>query len=306
MASVSNKVKLIHAMCDVNLWYDLFKLETILTIAQSSRKDHSSQYGHNLAIQGKYNNSSSSIYGNHNSNEDGRYDSAYCSSHTEAEYNQHNNTPPRPQLSLIYQKSSLSPNIASNVQYTSNNNKPTPPPLAKKPLLSQYSSFTNNTKTPPLPSTPRPSNTPKQDNRYALKRDLEIQTKSSGYEEQSSSYFSAATKTPASSSAAAVIESRAVSPLSSPFSDEQQIMVIKKKRAPPPPPPRATKKKVFVEALYDYNASQDGDLSFSSGDRIEVIEKSDTSDDWWKGCIDNKIGMFPGKKNMVPQKIRTN
>lgn len=102
-------------------------------------------------------------------------------------------------------------------------------------------------------------------------------------------------KTPASS-AAAVIESRAVSPLSSPFSDEQQIMIKKKRAPPPPPPPRATKKKIFVEALYDYNASQDGDLSFSSGDCIEIIEKSDNSDDWWKGCIDNKIGMFPGKK----------
>ncbi|KAI9249375.1 hypothetical protein EDC94DRAFT_527741 [Helicostylum pulchrum] len=68
-----------------------------------------------------------------------------------------------------------------------------------------------------------------------------------------------------------------------------------KKRPPPPPPPSKGTKKEFVEALYDLEGSLQGDLSFSVGDRIEVLEKSDTSDDWWKGKIGNQVGMFPGK-----------
>lgn len=59
--------------------------------------------------------------------------------------------------------------------------------------------------------------------------------------------------------------------------------IIKKKRAPPPPPPPSRNKKEFVEALYDLEGTLEGDLSFSVGDRIEIIEKSNTSDDWWKG-----------------------
>ncbi|KAG2195449.1 hypothetical protein INT47_000414, partial [Mucor saturninus] len=82
----------------------------------------------------------------------------------------------------------------------------------------------------------------------------------------------------------------------SPFSDQQEV--IKKKRAPPPPPPsRGTPRKEYVEALYDLAASQDGDLSFSVGDRIEIIERSDNTDDWWKGRIGNRVGMFPGLLN---------
>lgn len=84
--------------------------------------------------------------------------------------------------------------------------------------------------------------------------------------------------------------------LISPFSDQSEV--IKKKRAPPPPPPsRGTPKKEYVEALYDLPASQDGDLSFSVGDRIEVVERSDNTDDWWKGRIGNRVGMFPGLLN---------
>jgi amphiphysin len=67
------------------------------------------------------------------------------------------------------------------------------------------------------------------------------------------------------------------------------------KRAPPPPPPPRIKKE-YVEALYDLNAQHEGDLSFQYGDRIQVLEKSDTTLDWWKGKIGGKTGMFPGKK----------
>lgn len=38
----------------------------------------------------------------------------------------------------------------------------------------------------------------------------------------------------------------------------------------------------------------EGDLSFSAGDRIEIIERSDNVDDWWTGRLNGRTGIFPG------------
>jgi hypothetical protein len=37
-----------------------------------------------------------------------------------------------------------------------------------------------------------------------------------------------------------------------------------------------------------------GDLSFSAGDRIEIIERTESSEDWWTGKVNGKQGIFPG------------
>lgn len=47
-------------------------------------------------------------------------------------------------------------------------------------------------------------------------------------------------------------------------------------------------------ALYDFEAQADGDLSFKSGDRIELVERTDSSEDWWTGKVDGRQGVFPG------------
>ncbi|KAI0693634.1 BAR-domain-containing protein [Cytidiella melzeri] len=72
------------------------------------------------------------------------------------------------------------------------------------------------------------------------------------------------------------------------------------KKAPPPPPPLKPKPKVaeperhYVVALYDFEAQAEGDLDFKAGDRIEVVEKTDSTEDWWTGRIDGRQGVFPG------------
>ncbi|KAF9524065.1 hypothetical protein CPB83DRAFT_898211 [Crepidotus variabilis] len=49
-----------------------------------------------------------------------------------------------------------------------------------------------------------------------------------------------------------------------------------------------------VLALFDFEAHEDGDLSFKEGDIIEVTRKSDNTDDWWKGkTVSGHEGIFP-------------
>ncbi|TFK76658.1 BAR-domain-containing protein [Pluteus cervinus] len=71
------------------------------------------------------------------------------------------------------------------------------------------------------------------------------------------------------------------------------------KRAPPPPPPLKPKPKPvaapkYVTALYDFTAQADGDLSFRTGDRIEIVKRTPSSEDWWTGRLNGQEGVFPG------------
>ncbi|CAG8465707.1 10092_t:CDS:2 [Acaulospora colombiana] len=72
-------------------------------------------------------------------------------------------------------------------------------------------------------------------------------------------------------------------------------VVTSPKPKKPPPPPIAPKPKLahYVIALYDYDAQAEGDLSFRKDDKIEVIERTPDVNDWWKGKLKGKIGMFP-------------
>lgn len=69
-------------------------------------------------------------------------------------------------------------------------------------------------------------------------------------------------------------------------------------KRPPPPPPTKPKPgavaKDYVVALYDYAATADGDLSFKAGDRIEVTERTASTEDWWTGVLNGQKGVFPG------------
>ncbi|KII86380.1 hypothetical protein PLICRDRAFT_43970 [Plicaturopsis crispa FD-325 SS-3] len=46
-------------------------------------------------------------------------------------------------------------------------------------------------------------------------------------------------------------------------------------------------------AVYDFRAVEPGDLSFKKGDVITVTTKSDSVDDWWRGTVDGREGIFP-------------
>ncbi|TVY33626.1 Regulator of cytoskeleton and endocytosis [Lachnellula occidentalis] len=69
--------------------------------------------------------------------------------------------------------------------------------------------------------------------------------------------------------------------------------------APPPPKPKPSRLSGVpaaetATALYDYEAQAEGDLSFSTGDVIEIVTKTNNENEWWIGKIKGKQGQFPG------------
>lgn len=60
------------------------------------------------------------------------------------------------------------------------------------------------------------------------------------------------------------------------------------------PPAYEPPKADVVVALYDYTAQTAGDLSFRAGDRIEVIQRTASREDWWTGVLNGAQGVFPG------------
>ncbi|XP_022107054.1 growth factor receptor-bound protein 2-like isoform X2 [Acanthaster planci] len=51
-------------------------------------------------------------------------------------------------------------------------------------------------------------------------------------------------------------------------------------------------KELYVEAAYDFAATEEGELDFKKGEKILVLDKSDQN--WWRGRLESgKEGMFP-------------
>lgn len=48
----------------------------------------------------------------------------------------------------------------------------------------------------------------------------------------------------------------------------------------------------YVVALHSY-VGEEGDLSFERGEKIEVLERTDNTESWWRGRIGDKVGLFP-------------
>jgi amphiphysin len=71
---------------------------------------------------------------------------------------------------------------------------------------------------------------------------------------------------------------------------------LAKKRPPPPPPAKripSTKQEEFVVAQYDFSGQGGDDLSFREGDRIKIVKKTNTDQDWWVGELGGIRGNFP-------------
>ncbi|KAF9275151.1 hypothetical protein BGZ68_010979, partial [Mortierella alpina] len=62
---------------------------------------------------------------------------------------------------------------------------------------------------------------------------------------------------------------------------------------PPPPPPKIGVKPDLVVAMYDFTGEESTDLSFKKGDRITVLKKTLSTNDWWTGRCNGREGSFP-------------
>lgn len=47
----------------------------------------------------------------------------------------------------------------------------------------------------------------------------------------------------------------------------------------------------YVQALFDFDPQEEGELGFHRGDFIQVLDNSDPN--WWKGACRGQTGMFP-------------
>lgn len=46
-------------------------------------------------------------------------------------------------------------------------------------------------------------------------------------------------------------------------------------------------------AMFTFDADQPGDLGFKKGDIIQVIKKTESTNDWWTGSLNGRTGIFP-------------
>ncbi|TPX15785.1 uncharacterized protein E0L32_000119 [Thyridium curvatum] len=78
-------------------------------------------------------------------------------------------------------------------------------------------------------------------------------------------------------------------------------MAAAAKSKPPPPKPKPGRLSgapvaETVTALYEYAATQEGDLSFQAGDVIEIITRTQNANEWWTGRLKGKQGQFPAQR----------
>lgn len=80
-----------------------------------------------------------------------------------------------------------------------------------------------------------------------------------------------------------------------PSADYFQRAAVQKKKPPPPPPKRIGSNNfaLYALALYSFDGQGQGDLSFREGDKIKVVKKTDSTDDWWEGELNGRKGSFP-------------
>ncbi|PMD23612.1 hypothetical protein NA56DRAFT_701012 [Hyaloscypha hepaticicola] len=76
---------------------------------------------------------------------------------------------------------------------------------------------------------------------------------------------------------------------------------VAKAKGSAPPPPKSKPSRLSgapaaekVTALCDYEAQAEGDLSFTAGDVIEIVTRTNNENEWWIGKLNGKEGQFPG------------
>lgn len=94
-----------------------------------------------------------------------------------------------------------------------------------------------------------------------------------------------------------LVAPKPMKPVSAPSAVRAAAPIPAPKASPIPPPlPRGkpTPPREYCVGLFSFDAQAPGDLSFGVGDKIEVLERTDDPDAWWKGKCNGQEGIFPG------------
>jgi amphiphysin len=80
------------------------------------------------------------------------------------------------------------------------------------------------------------------------------------------------------------------------FSSAAAAAAVASKKKPPPPPPKRKPSDigaVYVIAQYDFDGEGEGDLRFREGDKIKIVKRTESENDWWEGECRGMRGTFP-------------
>lgn len=66
-----------------------------------------------------------------------------------------------------------------------------------------------------------------------------------------------------------------------------------KKKGPAVAPKRGAKRVEYMEALYDYTAEEDNELTIRAGDKIVLVQADTDGSGWTEGEVDGRKGLFP-------------
>lgn len=94
----------------------------------------------------------------------------------------------------------------------------------------------------------------------------------------------------ASSSSAAPVVAAAAQPAAPPAA-EPAAPPAAQPMAPPAAPSVPPTRPSFVRALYDFEPDEPGELAFSAGDEIRVLDS--VYEQWWRGELRQDVGIFP-------------
>eukprot|EP00698_Gefionella_okellyi_P023236 TRINITY_DN786_c0_g1_i1.p1 TRINITY_DN786_c0_g1~~TRINITY_DN786_c0_g1_i1.p1 ORF type:complete len:887 (-),score=215.12 TRINITY_DN786_c0_g1_i1:55-2715(-) len=113
-----------------------------------------------------------------------------------------------------------------------------------------------------------------------------------GKKGQFPSNFVEETAAPASAAAMKPPSSAATEP-AAPKSTPPAVSAPPSKPAPPAPAqPEPPKYESYAKAQFDYDAQEDGELSFKENDVIGILSKPE-AEGWWEGELGGKKGVFP-------------
>lgn len=70
-------------------------------------------------------------------------------------------------------------------------------------------------------------------------------------------------------------------------------------KTPTTPPILTGKKNTPIKArvLFDYKKAADDELTLTVNDIVTVLDKNFEDEGWWRGELNGRIGVFPGKRS---------